>query len=170
MRRGVTIEMQTNETLPISCVSRVLDSVGTPVLISDRNGRILMANESAKHCLTTPVSLNRSDGSNASGDLNISISGDSENRASNLFEDLLHMDSEAIVGQIESGEHELDLEIARPEGKVRAHVQWLPERDWLLVRLDASGAAKKGFSRAIRMGSPPFRPCCRNARLRTAIC
>jgi signal transduction histidine kinase len=130
----LTVEMQSNETLPISCVSRVLDSVGTPVLISDRTGRILMANESAKHYLnasggaTTGAVLESADGL--------------EGRDSNLFQDVLHMDAEAVVGQIENGEHELDLEVARPEGKVRAHVQWLPERDWLLVRLDASIAAK----------------------------
>jgi signal transduction histidine kinase len=123
LRRGITVEIQASETLPIGCVARVLDSVGTPVMIADRSGRIVMANESAKHCLST--------------------SGHSENQPLNLFQDLLQMDPEAVVGQVENGEHELDLEIIRPEGKVRAHVQWLPERDWLLVRLDASGVAKK---------------------------
>ena len=126
MRRGVTIEMQSNETLPISCVSRVLDSVGTPVLISDRTGRILMLNESARHCLNTPA--------------------EPENRSYNLFHDLLQMDAEAIVGQVENGEHELDIEIGRPEGRVRAHVQWLPERDWLLVRLDTASDQKDSLS------------------------
>jgi signal transduction histidine kinase len=126
LRRGVTIEMQSNETLPISCVSRVLDSVGTPVLISDRTGRILMLNESARHCLDTPA--------------------ERENRSYNLFHDLLQMDAEAIVGQVENGEHELDIEIGRPEGRVRAHVQWLPERDWLLVRLDTAGAQRDSVS------------------------
>jgi signal transduction histidine kinase len=123
LRRGVTIEMQATETLPIGCVSKLLDSVGTPVLIADRNGRILMMNESARHCLNAPA--------------------DSENRSSNLFQDLLHMDAEAIVGQVESGEHELDLEIARPEGKIRAHVEWLREKDWILVRLDSTGMVQK---------------------------
>lgn len=58
----------------------------------------------------------------------------------NLFGELLHMDPKVIFGQIESGEHEVDLLVDCPKGKAQARIQWLPEPDWLVVHLEVAGS------------------------------
>jgi signal transduction histidine kinase len=91
--------------------------MGTPVLLSDRGGRIVMANEQARQRLAAPTLQD--------GEIN-------------LFRDLLHMDSGVVIGQMESGESELHLQIARPAGAMRARLRWLMNRDWFLVQLEAA--------------------------------
>jgi signal transduction histidine kinase len=96
-------------------VASLLDTVDRPLLVSERGGRILFANLRAQQCLSSlgvPVATQL-----------------------NLFGELLHIDPKVIFGQIESGEHEVDLMVACPEGKARARIQWLPEPDWLVVHL-----------------------------------
>ena len=120
MRRSATVEAQTGDTLSLGLVSGLLDLLDTPILVSDRLGRILIANRRAKVCLEQPVTLDAS--------------------TPNLFQDLLGMDPRVIVGQIENGEQEVDLQFACPSGKMRARIERVPELDWLMVRLEPADA------------------------------
>ncbi len=118
MSPGGVVEQQAGGPLPLNLVASLLDTVDRPLLVSERGGRILLANLRAQQCL---------DG------LGVPVAGQL-----NLFSELLHIDPKVIFGQIESGEHEVDLMMACPEGKTRARIQWLPEPDWLVVHLDGA--------------------------------
>jgi signal transduction histidine kinase len=116
LKRGPILESQANETLPVSLLASLLDLVEQPILVSDRAGRILLANARAKqrlefHGFTFDANLN-------------------------LFSDVLRVQQRIILDQIEGGEHKVDREFDGRSGMVLARIQWLPEADWLVVRIE----------------------------------
>ena len=122
MRRATTVDAQAGDSLSISLVSGILDLLDTPLLVCDRTGRILMINQQAKLCLEDPLPADAP--------------------MPNMFHDLLRMDPKVIVGQMDSGEREVDLQMTCPAGKVRARIQLVPELDWLMVQLEPTGGAQ----------------------------
>ena len=116
MKRGPILESQANETLPVSLLANLLDLLEQPILVSDRSGRILLANARATqrlefHGFTFDANLN-------------------------LFSDVLRVHQKVILDQIEGGEHLVDREFGGRSGMVLARIQWLPEGDWLVVRIE----------------------------------
>jgi signal transduction histidine kinase len=116
LKRGPILESLPNETLPLSLLANLLDLLDQPILVADRAGRILLANARAKQRLEFH-------GFTFDGNLS-------------LFSDVLRVHQKVILDQIESGEHQVDLEFGGRSGKVRARIQWLPEADWLVVRIE----------------------------------
>src|SRR4029077_12195079 len=53
---------------------------------------------------------------------------------------ILRTDSKHIFSRLESGEQDLMIPLAYDDGNSRARMRWLPERDWLVVYLEASPA------------------------------
>ncbi len=116
MKRGPILESQANETLPVSLLASLLDLLEQPILVSDRSGRILLANARATqrlefHGFTFDANLN-------------------------LFSDVLGVHQKVILDQIEGGEHQVDREFGGRSEMVLARIQWLPEGDWLVVRIE----------------------------------
>jgi signal transduction histidine kinase len=101
--------------------------------VSARSGRILVANEPAKHCIGEKLAK--------------------DGVALNLFSDLLHVDAKVISEQIENGEQEFNLLMERPMGRMRAHVRPLSGTDWLVVELQPASDVR-GDS-AAGGGTPP---------------
>jgi len=122
LKRGPVLESPVNETLPLSLLANLLDLLEQPILVSDRTGRILLANLRGKQRL-------ESHGFKPGTNLN-------------LFSDVLRLRQKAILDQIEAGEHQLDLEFDGRSRKVLARIQWLPEADWLVVRIEDSEERK----------------------------
>ncbi len=116
MKRGPILESSTSETLPLSLLSNLLDLLEEPILIADRTGRILLTNVRGEQRLE---SLGFKCDSNV-----------------NLFSDVLHLNQKVILGQIEAGEHQVHLEFGDHSGNVHARIQWLPEADWFVVRIE----------------------------------
>jgi signal transduction histidine kinase len=116
LRRGPTVESPANETLPLSLLANLLDLLEQPILVSDRTGRILLANLRGKQ---------RLEFHGFTFDANV-----------NLFSDLLRLHQKVILDQIEGGEHLVDLEFDGGSGRIPARIQWLPEPDWLVVRIE----------------------------------
>jgi signal transduction histidine kinase len=111
-----TVDQQTSGQPPFQLVSSLLDAVDRPLLVSDRHGRILFANLHAQDSLK--------------------FNGLGEKQGLNLFSDILHADSNGIMGQFEAGEQEISLPLQSLEGKSRVRVRWLPEPDWIVVYID----------------------------------
>src|ERR1700687_1685226 len=116
LKRGPILESPANETLPLSLLANLLDLLEQPILVSDRTGRILLANVRGKQRL-------ESQGFKFDAHLN-------------LFSGVLRVHQKVIVDQIEAGEHKIDLEFDGHSGKLLARIQWLPEADWLVVRIE----------------------------------
>jgi signal transduction histidine kinase len=116
LRRGPVIELPAQEAIPASVIASLLDLLDQPMLISDRSGRILQANLRGRQRL-------ESHGFSFESNLN-------------LFSDLLRIDPNIIAGQIEGGEHQVDSKFDCCGGAALARIQWLPEADWLVVRIE----------------------------------
>jgi signal transduction histidine kinase len=87
-----------------------------PILVSDRSGRILQANVLGKQRLESL--------------------GFTSESSLNLFVDLLRIDPKLIANRIESGEEQIDSNFECCGGAATARIQWLPEADWLVVRIE----------------------------------
>jgi signal transduction histidine kinase len=121
LRRGPVIELPANEAVPASVVAGLLDLLDQPMLITDRAGRILQSSASGRQRLAAlgfPVESNL-----------------------NLFSDLLQVSPSVIADRIEGGEPRIDSRFDCCAGAAQARIQWLPESDWLVVRLE--DAAKR---------------------------
>ncbi len=116
MRRASGVEVLANEAVPLSITASLLDLLDQPILISDRTGRILKANSRAKQELASHGIIL---------DPNL-----------NLFSDLLHLEPKVITDQIEDGKQSIDSKFDCCSGEGVARIQWLPEADWLVVRLE----------------------------------
>jgi len=109
----MTVQAPTgSKVVPLPFVQALVDAFDRPVLFADRSGKILLANQAATSCMA----FHQLSGADA-----------------NLFADLLHLDSKAIVGQLESGEQEVLMPVECQDGKALAKLRWLPEPDWLMV-------------------------------------
>lgn len=116
MKRGPVIELPANEAIPATVIASLLDLLDHAILISDRSGRILQANARGKQRLT--------------------FHGFSIDSNLNLFSDLLQISPSVIADRIEGGEPHIDSKFDCCGGAARARVQWLPEADWLVVRIE----------------------------------
>jgi len=119
VRRGPVIELPTNEAVPATVIASLLDLLDQPILISDRFGRILQANLQGRQKLE-------------------SLGFSSETNL-NLFSDLLRIHPKSIADRIESGEQQIDSNFDCCGGAAAARIQWLPEADWLVIRIEDPG-------------------------------
>lgn len=118
MAEGVITERRSKGvTLPPAVAQALFDTLDRGMVVAERNGSIVMANSRARQVLHEE---------------------ELRKGGRNLFQDILRVDPKVIFGQIESGEHEVDLRIESADGNSRARIQWLPEPDWLVVQLDTS--------------------------------
>jgi signal transduction histidine kinase len=108
--------------LPFGFVSTLLEAVKTPIWLAERSGRVLLSNESARQ-------YQGSEGASDSSRLN-------------LFSDLLKVEPNQIWQKIDAGEHEVEMEVARGETKIRGRVQWIADPGCLMVRLETEPAAR----------------------------
>ena len=123
MSQAPAADSPSDASITTGIVHALLDTLDRPVLIAERAGRVVMTNLRARQCIGE-------DSASESGDLN-------------LFSHLLHVDPKVIFGQIESGEHEVSLQIECHSGKGHARVQWLPQPDWLIVQVDGPVSEKQ---------------------------
>src|SRR5262249_50178887 len=80
----------------VSTLRAIVGAIDKPVLVSDRQGRILAVNEAAKHFFSFPV--------------------DSEVEKLNLFEDLFKWDPTAVGEELAAGKGLLDRELEHASG------------------------------------------------------
>src|SRR3982074_1459262 len=101
--------------LSLAFVSGLLATLEKPLIVAERTGNLLLVNTRAKQFLESH--------------------GYPTVPGLNLFKDLLQADSREIFGEIEKGEHGLELQIQAGEAKSAVRGQWMPEPDWLVVEI-----------------------------------
>jgi len=119
-----TAEQGNLASLPIRFVRGLLDAMDKPLIVAERSGRLLLVNTRAKQFLES--------------------NGYATTPGLNLFKDILDVDPQKIFGEIEKGEHEVELQIQRRETKSNLRVQWMPEPDWLVTEIENNSAAQQG--------------------------
>jgi len=110
-------------------VSGLLDAVDRPLLVSNRDGKILFSNLYAQDLLTQHVGANNDP---------------------NLFRDILKCERDVVLGLLERGEQELDFLLGSLPAKSRARVRWLPEPDWLVIYIEPAPAETSSEEAAMR--------------------
>ena len=119
-----TSEERNSAVLPLGVVSRLLDTIEEPLMVAERSGNLLLVNTRARQCL--------------------GFHGYAEIQGLNLFNDILQVDSKNIFGELERGQHEVNLNIEGGEKKSAARIQWMPEPDWLVVEIEKKSEAHTG--------------------------
>ena len=110
-------------SLPIRFVRGLLDTMDKPLIVAERSGRLLLVNTRAKQFLES--------------------NGYPTTPGLNLFKDILDVDPQKIFGEIEKGEHEVELQLQRRETKSTLRVQWMPEPNWLVTEIENNSAAQQ---------------------------
>jgi signal transduction histidine kinase len=130
LSQGITMAKAAIEQTTFQLMANLLNTLDQAVFVSDRSGRVLLANLQGQDLVN-----------------------DRDARLApefNLFQDILHFDLEGILGQLQSGEQEVNLPLDTQEGKSRARIRWLPEQDWLVTSLEpaiAEGRANEAEMR-----------------------
>jgi signal transduction histidine kinase len=122
LKHSPVVDFPANDALPLSVVTNLLDLVEQPILVSDRAGRIVF--------------------SNLRGKQRLEFHGFSLDGNVNLFSSLLRLDPKVILDQIDGGEHRVDSKFDCCSGEAIARIQWLPEADWLVIRIEDLEAPK----------------------------
>jgi signal transduction histidine kinase len=94
----------------------LLDSLDKPLVLTERAGKILLANSSAIKSLQTQ--------------------GFAEAQGLNLFSDVLKIEPNPVLARLEKGEHFIEVPWKRGETKSMARVQRVAESDWLVTQLE----------------------------------
>src|SRR6266446_5056921 len=119
-----TSEERNSAVLPLGVVSRLLDTIEEPLMVAERSGNLLLVNTRARQCL--------------------GFHGYAEIQGLNLFNDILQVDSKKIFGELERGQHEVNLNIEGGEKKSAARIPWMREPDWLVVEIENKSEAHTG--------------------------
>src|SRR5260370_10716463 len=98
-------------SLPIRFVRGLLDTMDKPLIVAERSGRLLLVNTRAKQFLES--------------------NGYPTTPSLNLFKDILDVDPQKIFGEIENGEHAVELQLQRRETKSTRREQRRHEPNWL---------------------------------------
>jgi signal transduction histidine kinase len=115
LRQAIAVENQ-NELFPVSFTLGLLELFEVPILVANLTGALVLVNDRARQVLSLP--------------------DDAGCKRSNLFGDILRMDPQVLLGQIESGETEVDLQLETVSGRVRARLEQLPNSEILVLRLE----------------------------------
>src|SRR5580692_11820981 len=117
--------------LPFGFVKTLLQAAKTPIWMTDRSGRILLSNESARQYLRPQSATDYSE--------------------VNLFNELLKVEPNQIGEKIDQGEHEVEMEVARGGKKIRARIQWIAEPGCLIVQLETEASVEPGPDAATQL-------------------
>lgn len=132
MRPGPAVEAQFTESLPAGLTLSLLDLFEVPLLVANLGGTLQLINARARQFLDLPEEVGW--------------------KRLNLFGDILRMDPHVLLGQIESGESEVDLHLETSSGRLRARLERLPSSEWLVLRLEPAGNVR---SPAVDQSSEP---------------
>ena len=122
-------ESKTVVALPFAFLKTLLETVNTPVWVSERSGRVVFANGSTKHQF-------------AAGD---------ETKTENVFRDFLKVEPAVVAQRVEDGEHALELQVLREGKETRAHIRWIAEPGYFIVQLDGENHASAAAETATQL-------------------
>jgi len=112
----IASELGNVKTLPLSIVQMLLNCVDQGLLISERSGRIVLANLKGRECLAAL--------------------GHPEYRETNLISDVLKTQADSLLEKVEAGSAEVQLEIISGNNKFLATPQWIPEQEWVVLQFE----------------------------------
>jgi len=131
MERSPILDQAAQISLPLTVVGAIFDSVDQPLMLADGEGRMCVMNRGAEVLLRSL--------------------GLSAERGANIFAEVLHVPSRAVLEQMRNGEREVSLPLAGAQGTpARARLHWIAELGWISVALDAVPRPAPGEDAAIQ--------------------
>jgi signal transduction histidine kinase len=118
LNKSLSVDTQPASGTLFGLMSSLLDALDRPLVVSSRSGKVLFANLHSQGFLQQKSADNGAQ--------------------PNLLGDILHVDAKGLMGQLEAGEQEINLQFQSSTGQARARIRWLPEPDWLVVFLESS--------------------------------
>src|ERR1051325_9192675 len=118
---AVSPDVVSVSTVSLTGVKALLDFVDRGLLVSELDGRIVMANLRGRECLTSL--------------------GHADFREANLITDVLKATPETLLQRIENGSREIQLEIISGTKKFLVTVQRVPDQEWLLLQFEQAAAS-----------------------------
>jgi signal transduction histidine kinase len=112
-------------------VKELLDTLKKPVLIAERDGRLLVVNSRARQYLKSQICPDVED--------------------LNLFADVLQTDSQKILMQVESGQREVEFENSNGKVKSIGCIRWLPDAGWLVMEFSTEQESSAPADAATQM-------------------
>jgi signal transduction histidine kinase len=100
--------------LPLEQARALVDSIEHSVVLTNREGFLLIANAHARKCLE--------------------CSEDLEKTPLNILRDVVKVDPKEITRRLQSGESEIELNCAIANKPMRARVRNIPESEWLAIQ------------------------------------
>ena len=119
--RTVLPDVAHSKAVSLDCVKDLLDSVDQGLLVSDLDGRIVIANLKGRECL---ASL-----------------GHTDYREANLLSDVLKTSTEGELEKTENGLREFQLDASGGTSKLLAKVQRIPEQDLLVLQFEKAAGS-----------------------------
>jgi signal transduction histidine kinase len=113
---AIASELGNLRSLPLGVVQTLLNCVDRGLLVSERSGRIVLANLQGRECLATL--------------------GHPDYKDVNLISELLKAQSDSLLTKLETGSTEVQLEIVSGNGKFLATLQWIPEQEWIILQFE----------------------------------
>jgi len=117
--------------LPVAFVRGLLDTIEKPLIVTERNGNLLLINARAKEFVESY--------------------GYATTPGLNLFKDLLKVDARKVLDELEKGEHESEHHIQIGGAKSTVRVQWMPEPEWLVVEIESKSETSAGRDPATQL-------------------
>ena len=124
-------EQMTGRMLAMNHVISLLDAVERPMLISDRAGRVMLANVRAQEFMK--------------------LQQLPQTGTLDLFQDVLKLAPASVLGQLERGEQEISLPMNSNDGnEFHARIRLLPEADWLVTSIESAPEVKSSDDATMR--------------------
>ena len=98
-----------------TAIAGLLDTMETAVVVTDREGQIVLINERGKKLLSDDVS---------------------KEMKFDFFHHVLNIEARQVFREIEGGKHTVKLELRRNETKWLASLRWMPEPDWIIAQFE----------------------------------
>ena len=112
------------KVVPLATIQSILGAIEKPMLVSDRAGRILAMNGSARELFDNQSA--------------------SQIATLNLFDHLLGSEAAEVDEELSAGNGLLDREIEHAGGRKMVRLEAAPESDWLVVQIRERSAAADG--------------------------
>ena len=112
------------KVVPLATIQSILGAIEKPMLVSDRAGRILAMNGSARELFDNQSA--------------------SQIATLNLFDHLLGSEAAEVAEELSAGNGLLDREIEHAGGRKMVRLEAAPESDWLVVQIRERSAAADG--------------------------
>lgn len=131
MATPITLEHGAVLPMPLASWQTLLETVQVPVWVVEQDGRVIVANASAKHYQARP--------------------SDNEAGGFNVLKDLLRVEPKSLLEKVAVAGDQLEVDVTLDERAARARIQWLADPGYFIVQLQVANEISKASEPATQL-------------------